>query len=151
MNQSRNPRGEKTPDSADKRGASSDFSIDLLAILNRRKAMLFVAGIFGLAVGAAYFFLLPPTYESKAQILLMQNDSGTMASSMKNGESISEDLLATHMTLMQSRRIVGEALKAASLEELPSIVEQLNEDETSTDYVIDNLYVTRGGSGSSRA
>ncbi len=150
MNDSRSARNEKSPAKSDDQAAGGDLSIDLLAILNRRKGFIFLSGIFGLLIGACYFLLLPPTYESKAQLLLMQNDSGAIASSMKNGESISEDLLATHMSLMQSKRIVGEALKTAGLEELPSIVEKLGEDGSAADYVINNLYVTRGGSGTAR-
>ena len=147
MNESRN---EKSSTKAENRAESGDFSIDLLSILSRRVGLIVLGGLIGCAVGACYFIFLPPSYESKAQILLMNNDSGAIASSMQNGESISEDLLATHMSLMQSKRIVGEALKTAELEEVPSIIEKLSEDKTATDYVIDNLYVTRGGSGSSR-
>ena len=150
MNDKPVTRNENASQKTSEKSNSSDFSIDILAILSRRKGLVILAGLLGVVVGACYFLFLPPTYESKAQILLMQNDSGAIAANMQNGESISEDLLATHMSLVQSKRIVGEALKAGGLEELPSIAEELDEDETPVDYVIDNLYVTRGGSGSAR-
>ena len=150
MNDSRSSRNEKSTAQNEERGIAADLSIDVLAILSRRLGYIFLASVFGLVVGACYFFLVPPTYESAAQILLIQNDSGAIASSMKSGESISEDLLATHMSLIQSRRIVGEALAEAELETMPSILEQLGPTQTPTAYVIDNLYVTRGGDGSAR-
>ncbi len=96
---------------------SNEFSIDLLAIVNRRKFLLAFSCLAGLLAGLGYFLLLPPTYESTARILLMQNDSATMASQMQPAQGgVSEDLLATHMGLLQSKRIVGSALKTAGLE-----------------------------------
>ncbi len=210
----------------------SELTIDLLGILNRRKWLIGAAGVIGLTLGAAYFLFMPPKYESRAQILLMQNDSASMAAQMARSESsVSEDLLATHMSLLQSKRLVGRAMSslpiknseertsepkaghessetgvddlaggsefepidtfeesietdAGELSEsqllgadelgadefelddlavreilnswveplatLPSIVESLSEDQTATDYIIDNLYVTRGGDGAAR-
>ncbi len=144
-------RSEKTTSrQSEERNSKNEMSIDLLTIVNRRKALIFAAGVVGLAVGACYYLLLPPTYESESQILLMKNESGAIASNMTSGESVSEDLLATHMSLLQSKRIVVEALNKSGLAELPSITEVLNEKSTAADYVIDNLYVTRGGTGSAR-
>lgn len=169
-----------------RKNADSDLSVDLLAILNRRKGLVFVAAVFGLCAGAAYFLLVPPKYESSAQVLLMQNDSASMASDVAaGGMSVSEELLATHMSLIQSRGLVrnaitcsfdepvrerggtGEALDTeslpaaelreflekagiANLAELPSIQAQLGDDGKALDYVIDNLYVTRGGDGAAK-
>lgn len=156
-----------------------EISIDLLAILNRRKGLLLASSVFGLLAGVAYLFLTPPTYESTAQVLLMQNDSASMASEVSAaGMSVSEELLATHMSLIQSRRLVGDALSRPVFEfdeqtsvgrmqersegnsvnsgagevlaDLPSISAQLGEGATALSYVVKNLYVTRGGEGAAR-
>ena len=87
------------------------FVENLLAVLRRRKGFLILSCILGLLIGALYYAFWPVAYESRAEILLMKNDSGAMASgSMQRGESVSEELLATHMKLLQSRRIVSAAL-----------------------------------------
>jgi len=134
-----------------KSNLSGDFSIDLLAIFRRRFVSIVASCVLGLALAVAYFLFLPATYESTAVILLMQNDSGLMASKMRTGEgSVSDDLLATHMNIIQSERVVKAALEKAQLAELPSIVENMKSDQTPSQFVIDNLYVTRGGSGAAR-
>lgn len=144
---------DESKNGADRSSSQSDgeFSIDLLAILQRRFGLIVASGVLGLLLGAAYFLLFPPKYESRSQILLMQDEAVAMANNGQVGDtSPSEDLLATHMSLVQSKRLVGKALELAELTELPSIVEALGEDDTATDYVIDNLYVTRGGEGAAR-
>lgn len=125
---------------------------DLLGIINRRKGLVAVAAVFGLLLGAAYYLLVPPSFESTTQILLMQNESASLASEKNNTtqDSISDDLLATHMSMLQSRRIIGDALKNGKLEDLPSLVKEIEEDGTPIPYIIDNLYVTRGGAGTAK-
>jgi uncharacterized protein involved in exopolysaccharide biosynthesis len=174
-------------------------SLDFVKILGRRLNWLVFSGLVGLLLGAAYFLLWTPRYESKAEILLMQNDTGTISTTTETNQArlekggISEDLLATHMKLLQSHRIVTAALNHAtdvaeeaqpdpeasdeeiladeeivaagepgdeSLEDpavpqkrirnLKSIQEQLTDDQTAAEYVIDNLFVTSGGSGRAR-
>lgn len=188
-------KDSKQRTAAKQRNDESEFSIDLLGVLNRRKGLILASAFIGLLVGGSYFLFMPPKYESRAQILLMQNDSASMASNMDSGQnSISEDLLATHMSMLQSSRIVADALtiepgagndledleaevssdfvessedieavtkqeglttttfpaELHNLGQLESIVSRLGEDETPVDYVIDNLYVTRGGDGAAR-
>ena len=112
----------------------------------------------GLAVGwvaaVAYFLVVPSTYESEAQLLVMRKDPRLavegVAGSKESESQVSEDLLATHMQIVQSQRIVSESLKSNGLDQLPSILEKLGEDETPADYVIDKLRVTRGGVGQAR-
>ncbi len=145
---SRTGAGEYASEAAD-----SLMDIDFFAILNRRKSLIIASAILGLIIGAAYFFLMPPSYESTAQILLMQNESASMATEMSKSsaqDAISEDLLATHMSMIQSRKIIGEALKNAELEDLPSLVREIEDDGTPIPYIIDSLYVTRGGSGAAK-
>ncbi|MFO1064475.1 MAG: polysaccharide biosynthesis tyrosine autokinase [Pirellulales bacterium] len=129
----------------------SGLQLDILGIVRRRFWWLVLSCILGLGVGSAYYFLTPKKYESRAELLLMQNDSGDMASGTKNSESsVSEELLATHMKIIQSNRIVAAALNNHGLAELESIVAKTDEKTTAVEYVIDNLYVTSGGSGRAR-
>ena len=86
-------------------------SLDLLAIINRRKAWLVLSCFVGLAFGSVYYFLSPKRYESRAELLLMQNDNEPMSASGGVERDVSEELLSTHMKLVQSSRIVKRALE----------------------------------------
>ncbi len=150
-----------------KKPPEKEFSLELLSILRRRLGLLFAAAAVGLMGGTAYYLFTPPTFESKTQILLMQNESAAMASQVTSSQgSLSEDLLATHMSILQSKSIVQAALQkeyvaqesAEATEQTISqaLAAQLADKSGEPDesevlgYVIENLYVTRGGQGASR-
>lgn len=94
------------------RSPDGDYTIDLLGIVRRRFPIIVASALLGGAAGFAYYLLAPASFQSTSQILLMQNDSGAMVSNMKNAEqAISEDLLSTHMSLVQSSKILSKALQ----------------------------------------
>ncbi|MCR9293845.1 MAG: Wzz/FepE/Etk N-terminal domain-containing protein, partial [bacterium] len=67
-------------------------AIDLINILLRRKHLIIASAFFGLLAGASYFLLTQPSYESRAQVLVMQNDG--VLSEVRGGssrDSVSED------------------------------------------------------------
>jgi len=98
--------------SSDPSGLNDQIQIDVLGILNRRKWSLVLGALCGLAIGVGYMLFWPAKYESTAQIMLMMNNSGAMASSNTNGSQndLSEELLATHIQIIQSPRIINKAL-----------------------------------------
>ncbi len=85
-------------------------SLDLLAILNRRKAWLVFVLLCWLGLWVGLLFLVARRYESRAELLLMQNDNEPMSASNGAERDVSEELLSTHMKLVQSSRIVTKAL-----------------------------------------
>ncbi|MDX1928102.1 MAG: polysaccharide biosynthesis tyrosine autokinase [Pirellulaceae bacterium] len=106
-----------------------DAALNLVSILFRNKGLLVISGFVGLGLGAAYFFLLPPKYESRAELLLMRNDSGSIASGNTGSEStVSDDLLATHLKLIQSNRIVTKALEEGGELLLPARVDEFGDE-----------------------
>ena len=126
-----------------------------MALVRRRWGWVAFGLLLGWGVAIGYFFVAQAKYESRAQILVMCKDPRLATSGVqgtKESESeVSEDLLATHIQLVQSKRLVSQALTESKLDELPSIMERLKQGETPADYVIENLYVTRGGAGQSKA
>lgn len=97
-----------------------DAALNLVSILFRNKGLLVISTFAGIALGVCYFLLLPPKYESRAELLLMRNDSGSIASGNTGSEStVSSDLLATHLKLIQSNRIVTKALEEGGRLSLP--------------------------------
>ncbi len=151
---SEKPSRAKSPKKTARRTKPKEYavpSIDLLSIAIRRRALIALSCFLGLLTGSAYYLLATPKYESRAEIMLLHNDSTALASPVNGGkEGISQDLLATHMNLIQSHRIVNEALESNQLKNLPSIAEKVTETVTPVDYVCENLYVTRGGKGAAR-
>ncbi len=84
---------------------------DLLAAISRHKGLIVLGSILGVLLGFLYMNFMPSKFESKATILLLQNDSAAMAAEMSHrNASLSEDLLATHIGIIQSRSIVTKAL-----------------------------------------
>ena len=156
------PRDTKVPASrmlvpADQPSSPRDLQVvDLLGVLRRH--WLIMAGCLGFAwcAAAAYFLLVAPTYESRSQLLVMLKDPGLATQGVSSANSrdtqagVTEELLSTQMQIIQSRRIVAQALENSGLNKLDSIVSQLGEDQTVEEFVIDQLAVTRGGEGQSR-
>lgn len=140
--------------------ANSGFSvgdfglIDIWQIARRHWLIVASSLVMGIGLAVAYFVTATPKYESTAQVLVMRKDPTlptTGAQASRDDESkVSQDLLATHMQIVQSKRIVSQSLESQGLDQLPSILEVLKEDETPTDYVVDNLLVTLGGTGQAK-
>ncbi|HWA97109.1 MAG TPA: polysaccharide biosynthesis tyrosine autokinase [Pirellulales bacterium] len=128
--------------------------IDYRGYLRRRWPLMAVFLVLGIALSVVYWSVARLKYESKAQILIMKKDAKLPTRGAEGaGEedaNVGEDLLATHMQILHSPAIVRSALLENGLDELPSIVAELNPDEKADQYVIDHLYVTRGGLGQAR-
>lgn len=127
---------------------------DVMGMVQRRIGILLACFATCVALSLAFYFVAKPKFQSSAQILVMKKDSKLAARGAEGTEDsdsrVSEDLLATHMQILQSRQIVGQAFKAHGYDKLPSIVERLETDQDPTEFVIDRLYVTRGGSGQAK-
>lgn len=120
---------------------------DIFELLLRRMGLLIAAMVMSAGMSAAYFLLSSPKFESEAEILVERRDASLAADGSPSGEGadVSRDLLATHMRIIQSQRNIEDAIVRAKLTEIPSLFEQINEDQTLSDYIANNLYVTSGG------
>lgn len=131
--------------------ATGDSTLDVLEIISRRRWTIILSVVACWLLAGLYYVVAPPVYESESQLLVMQKDptlaTGGVGVAEDAQAAVTEDLLATQMQLLQSRRIVAEALQVNGFDELESIVSKLDEDETPEEFVIDNLDVTRGGAG----
>ncbi|MDB5348570.1 MAG: hypothetical protein JWP89_6947 [Schlesneria sp.] len=127
----------------------------LVQIMRKRWAIIAVAVAAGATFAVVFQLVCPRKYESKSQLLVMRKDPRLAARGVESGSDselkVTEDLLATHMQLLQSRSMVDGALKDNELSDLPSIVEHLGERQKPCDYVIDNMTVSRGGFGQARS
>lgn len=129
-------------------------TMNLTAILSRQRWVILFAVALGLAVATFYWTKATIWYESTAEVLVSQRDQGISATgeANPNGEvTVEDDVLANHMVVLRSRRIIEGALKRCELSELPSILQQLKDpDDDAADYVINHLKLSRGGTGAAK-
>ena len=130
------------------------LDLEILGILNRHWLTLMFFVFLGWVGAVIYAVLTPPTYESKSRIMLIPKDQSLAVrgyDSKGDSTQVSDELFASHMMMVQSPRLVRTALEKQGLLELPSLMEKkLAKDPTTVNYVIRNLYVTRGGDGQMR-
>ena len=129
-------------------------TIKLTDALRRQRYIVVMCTILGIALAWLYVDHATVRFESKARVLVNQHDQALVhpvSTANRDDNLISEDVLANHMQMLQSRRNVEDALSRDGLIDLASIVEELDDDQDTVDYVIDNLRLTRGGKGDARA
>lgn len=128
--------------------------VELIEVLRRRLPLFMLCITLGIVAGLAYYVIAEPTYKTEARIMVMRknpNLSSRVSDAFTEETRISEELLSTHMTLLQSPRNVRAALEKNGLDQLPRIIANRRSTESSADYVVRKLKVTRGGTGASRA
>ncbi|QDU81415.1 Tyrosine-protein kinase YwqD [Polystyrenella longa] len=132
--------------------------LDVLSIIRRRKGIILFGIIVGAALGTLAILKLPEKWESQAQIHIIRHDPNLATEGSENSSPNDfrrmEDELANQMKIMSSHKIVKAALEAGLKNEdgtpinmmnLPSIMEELADDQNPIDYVIDNLYLSLQG------
>ena len=130
-------------------GDDDEDSLDIFAILGRQRWPIIVLTILGIAGGITYAIKARPWYTSNARVLINEKSAG-LGSENSATDIVDEDILANHIELLQSRLIVGEALSKSDLMQLESIQSHLDEKTDAIDYVISQLSLTKGGSGSAK-
>lgn len=128
-------------------------TIKVTDALWRQKRVIVLATILGTCLGWLYYTNASTTYVSTARIMVSQRDSTLMRDAANRGQEslVNEDILANHMELLRSRRNVERALTIAGLLQSPSLLNECDDDQDVTDYVIDNLKLSRGGKGATAA
>jgi capsular exopolysaccharide synthesis family protein len=121
-------------------------------LIRRRKGFIAFGFVLGLALSCLYYFRATPMYQAEVEILVMRKDSnlptqGTEGSGGFQRQVMYEDLLSTHLQLLQSPRIIKQAIKKNGLESLASIAEVLREEKDPAEHFAENLTITKGGRG----
>ena len=124
-------------------------TLDVLQILRRQRWMIVFFSALGLACGIAYALNAQVWYQSQAKVLINEKSAG-LGSGNSATAIVDEDILANHMELLRSRKIVGEALAESGLMGMESIKPHLIGDQDAVDFVIDRLELTKGGGGSAK-
>ena len=129
--------------------AAAQEALDLFGIARRRKWALIGGMAFGLFLALAYHFLTTPLYRADMQIMVMQKDASmpTRATQNASETEVGSEVLATHMEVFQSRRIIKDAIETHELDKIPSIAEQIALKEDPVEFIGDRLTVSIGGEG----
>ena len=128
-------------------------SMNLIEVLRRQFWLVTACASLGLSLATVYWLNAKEWYETRARVLVSQKDprlatSSAPGTSASQEHVVNEDVLANHMEVIRSPRIVDIALKRNNLLELPSIKQQIDDQDIDAgEYVISQLELTRGGEG----
>jgi capsular exopolysaccharide synthesis family protein len=109
----------------------------LLTVAWRRKGLILLGAVLGLALGLGYAAVWTPLYQSNAQVLVVRKQSDGLAGSA----APLDDPLPTQQGLLKSPLVLQRAAKQHQLAALRSFA---NEKEDVTTVLMKNLSVTRG-------
>lgn len=133
--------------------SQSGPSLKLGDVLKRQMWLILACISQGCALASVYWINAPVIYESKAKVMVSQRSPqmATTDMAMSQDQSmVDEDVLANHMEIVRSRRIVETALKRHGLTNIESIQSELSPDVDAAQYVIEHINLTRGGDGSAK-
>jgi len=137
--------------------AATEPVLDLWGVLRRRWLLVFLGLTLGISLAVFYALVAPKLYSSQVEVLVMRKDRALpmMAQNQQGSmpeQEIGDALLATHMEIIRSPRVIGDAVDNRKLESLESIRSALDPEQSRLDhrravvaYIIDNLNVARGG------
>lgn len=136
---------------------TNDSILDFWGVLRRRWGIVMLGLAAGISLAVLYGVLAPRIYSSKVEVLVMKKDQALpmMAQNQQiiaPEQEVGDALLATHMEIIRSPRVVGMAVDNRNLEALESIRSELHPELAKLDhrravitYIIDQLIVARGG------
>lgn len=95
--------------------AMGEFGVnEIWEVAQRRWKLLTACVLAAWLLGLAMCYFMPPTYESKSQVLVMRKDTSTVTAdgprSSGDEPKVSEDTLATHTSIIMSEKIIEAAL-----------------------------------------
>ncbi|MFK7819100.1 MAG: polysaccharide biosynthesis tyrosine autokinase [Planctomycetaceae bacterium] len=136
-------------------GDNSDDTIELFGMLRRRRLLLVSTFLVGIGAASAYQFLAERLYEARLELMVMRRDSSVPATGVDgqsevDGTTLSGELLANHMKLLSSRRIIKDAIETFQLDQLKSVADAEDEGISPVDYIAEQLAVDAGGEGMAR-
>jgi capsular exopolysaccharide synthesis family protein len=114
--------------------------LDLIRVAWRRKLLLVLGAVLGLAAGVAYYQWSEPAYKSYADVLVTIKRPGGLSVSAQDGElAYFQDFLVSHEAVIDSPLIVERAVAQGNLAALSSLAHE----EDPVIQVCDKLTVNR--------
>lgn len=131
------------------------IDLDLAGMLRRRWKHVALGVLAGLAIGVGYYLTATPLYRSELSVLVGQRSSeltaqGTSDESFAGGSTLGDDVLATHMGILTSPRILQDAVDTAKLGGLFSFRQAAARGVSPSEHLKAQLEVSRGGDGATK-
>lgn len=106
---------QSKPSSPVKTLPSADVSIvqetlRLLRVLQRRRRVMGLIWVLSLALGGLYYMTTPRIYQSRASLLVQQNQPETWTK--QAGDMMVKDLIDTYRSMLVSDVVLGDALRS---------------------------------------
>jgi capsular exopolysaccharide synthesis family protein len=111
---------QQTEGSEGREGTSGQSYLELWRIARRRKSLILLGALAGLALGAIYYATTPPVYESRAQVLLIRKSPGDVPA-LDTARGSSEDYLSTQAGILRSPLVIDRAIQDHGLDSLPGV------------------------------
>ncbi|MGV3484530.1 MAG: GumC family protein [Planctomycetaceae bacterium] len=130
---------------------------DLIEAVRHHRWLCALGITLGIAAALAYQFLAVPKYEAVVQIMLMQRNTAMPSSGESSatphaeGIALAENVLASHMQLLGSRRILQDAIDRYEIGELESLQREVEFERDPVYYLQNNMKLSLGGDGAARA
>ena len=122
----------------------------LYVTVARRWKFLISGGLIGAIIGCAIILVSTKSFEATGRIMVIQKTPKFINDETKSPDAKAYDsFFATHLQLIGSPLIVGQAVRQAALDELPELSQLISDDKTAVDYIKNHLKITRAGSGDS--
>ncbi len=126
--------------------ATPHSSLNPIRLVWRHRWLVMLGVVVGCVLGALYYSRLTPIYQSSALVLVVKKAPDTLPLPGGTiGASFTEDYLSTHMSLIRSPVIVGQAVQKANLGALKSFAGHGDP----TGEIINSLKITREMNGNS--
>jgi capsular exopolysaccharide synthesis family protein len=95
--------------------------MELWRIARRRKSLILLGAVGGLVLGALYYAMAHPVYESKAQLLVIRKRPADVPGLSALRTEGNEDYLSTQAGILRSPLIAGRAIQEHDLASLPGV------------------------------
>ncbi|MEM9585864.1 MAG: polysaccharide biosynthesis tyrosine autokinase [Planctomycetota bacterium] len=125
-------------------------TLDVVQAFFRQRWLVAFVTLCGLGAGIAYALTAEVWYQSNAKVLIAEKSAG-LGSGTTGTSMVEEDVLANHIELLQSRRIVGDALRKEELLGMESIQPPEESDMDAIDVVVESMEIVKGGDGSAKS
>ncbi|SFH84651.1 polysaccharide biosynthesis tyrosine autokinase [Planctomicrobium piriforme] len=127
-------------------------SFDVVEIFRRQLPLIACCTVLGLLMAVIYWANAEKWYESSAKMLVTLKDmrASDKGESSWAADGVQDEILANHMEIVSSRRIIGNALQRVNAEEMPGIKAHTDSKTDAVDYVSEHISLTKGGQGSAR-
>ncbi len=136
-------------------GGASD-GLDVIEAIRHHRGWCALGIIIGIGAAMAYQFLAVPKYEAEVQIMVMQRNNSMLSRAPDTelpdaeGIGVAENVLASHMQLLGSRRILRDAIDRYEIGGLESLRREVEYERDPVSYLQKNIKLTLGGDGAAR-